>query len=165
MSPSPASISAFPIIEILEALDGWQREPGPDRRGAVASALEGVIRMAGVEGAILEVSAEPLMPLSVAAGDLVARAGDPDTSGLAIHELASSKAERPLGRLLLDAAATSTARDVTARSIGLAVDAAWSRAVVHAQVGQLAALEIGDPRGGRRAGHRPRPAADRGPGP
>jgi signal transduction histidine kinase len=153
MSSSPASISAFPIVEILEALDGWQREPGPGQRRAVAHALGSVLEMVAVRGAILEVSAEPLTPLTVAAGSLTERAGHAadrgaesvddhaDTSGLTVHELFSSESERSLGRLLLDADATDVARDAAARSIGLAVDAAWSRAVVHTRVEQLAALE------------------------
>jgi signal transduction histidine kinase len=160
MSPSPASISAFPIVEILEALDGWQREPGPEQRVAITHALESVLHMAGVDGAILEVSAPPLAHLLVGAGDLTDRigtpdldergrtpdggarpGGTPDLSGLTVHELASSEGDRPLGRLVLDARGAEVARDAAARSIGLALDAAWSRAAVHARAEQLAALE------------------------
>lgn len=149
MSPSSPSITAFPIVEILEAFDGWQRQPGPDQRRAVAHALDSVLEMTGVGGAMLEVAAEPLDRLVVATGTLAGRAdADADDAvegagrpGVAVHELASSVGDRPLGRLLLDARAPEVARDAAARSIGLAVDAAWSRAVVHARVEQLAALE------------------------
>jgi two-component system, NarL family, sensor histidine kinase DevS len=141
MSPSSASISAYPIVQLLEALDGWQREPAPDHRRAVAEALTAVLEMVGAGDAILEVSAEPLVHLRVTTGGLAERVETGHDSGLAVHTLVASETERPLGRLLLDPSVSQVARDTAARSIGLALDAAWSRALVHARVEQLAALE------------------------
>ncbi len=143
-------MTAFPIVEILEALDGWQREPGPDQRAAVARGLTRVLATTRVRGAILEVSTPPLSPLMVGAGSLAGptQQGEPgslnvdtDRAGLATHVLSSSDGDRSLGRLLLDSAGDDPEAAALAWSIGVTVDAAWSRAIVHSRVEQLAALE------------------------
>ncbi len=141
MSARPPSIAAFPIVEILEALDGWQRDPGPDQRDAVAAALARVLDAANVRGGILEITASPLLPLIVGAGTLAGLPEDADKARLSRHDLAPGGDRAPLGRLLLDATDVGAAADAVARGIALAVDGAWSRAVAHSRVEQLAALE------------------------
>lgn len=132
----------FPIARMLEALDRWQREPGPAASGAVGEALDRVARAAGARGMLLDLDREPLMPLRVGSGSLVDALPDTAPAGAIDHPLASSEGRQALGRLMVDAGdVDAETMDGVARCVGLAVDAAWARAVVQDRVRGLAALE------------------------
>lgn len=140
--PDPAPFTPgdpFPIVATMEALERWHRDPGAERREAVARALEGVLVTAGARGAVLEVCAPPLPTLEVGAGTLAHLPGAAAREGLDRFLLGSHEGHEVLGRLFLDAPAGTVAPVV--RSIELAVDAAWSRAAVHGRAERLAALE------------------------
>lgn len=128
-----------PLVQALEALEAWQRDPSEARRDDIAHALEGILDVAGARGAVLEVCAPPLPSLVVSAGTL-ARPG-PHEAGddHATFRLGSHEGHEVLGRLLLDAPAGAV--EPVVRIIELAVDAAWSRAEVHGRAERLAALE------------------------
>jgi signal transduction histidine kinase len=143
--PQPSTVptatlpDAFPLVRTLEALERWQRDPDDGHRGAVASALEGILQVAGAAGAILEISAPPLPPLAVGAGSLEGEAAGDGRPGLATFALGSHDGHDALGRLVLDAPAGAV--DPVVRMLEVAVDAAWSRAAVHDRAERLAALE------------------------
>ncbi len=142
MSARPPFLAAFPIVEILEALERWQRDPTPAGRDAVASALDGVLEVAGARGAVLEIAAPPLPALLVGTGTLAGRedlARQASTGDLAGYPLGAHEDHEVLGRLVLDA--PESGAGVVVRAISAAVDAAWSRAQVHVRAERLAALE------------------------
>ena len=134
-----AALDHLPLVQALEALEAWQRDPSEARRAGVASALAGILDLAGARGAVLEVSAPPLPALVVSAGTLAAASPDALREGLATFPLGSHDGHPGLGRLFLDAPDGADAPVV--RIIELAVDAAWSRAAVHGRAERLAALE------------------------
>ncbi len=129
----------LPLVRALEALEGWQRDPSSEHRTAVAGALHGILELASARGAVLEICAPPLPTLEVGAGTLAALPSPEDRAGLAMYPLGSHEGHDLLGRLFLDAPDGSA--DTVVRIIELAVDAAWSRAEVHARAERLAALE------------------------
>jgi two-component system, NarL family, sensor histidine kinase DevS len=137
MSARPPYLAAFPIVETLEALERWQQEPTPDRKAAIEAALGGILAVGGGQGAILELTASPLPPLVVRVGTLT----EPRRTGLetATFPIASHEGHEALGRLVLDAPEHST--EAMVRGLRIAVDAAWSRALVHSRAERLAALE------------------------
>ena len=130
---------SFPLVLFLEALERWQRDPSDAGRDGVAEALEGILRLAGTRGAVLEVSAPPLPALSVGAGTLAGQPADADRPGLARFELGRHEGHGALGRLCLDA--PEGAVTIVVRTMEMAIDAAWSRAEVHARAERLVALE------------------------
>ncbi|HEY3336803.1 MAG TPA: GAF domain-containing sensor histidine kinase [Candidatus Limnocylindrales bacterium] len=130
---------SFPLVRTLEALERWQRQPDDAHRDAVASALEGILHVAGARGAVLEVCAPPLPELAVGVGTLDPMPPEAERSGLAAFALGSHDGHDTLGRLFLDAPAGAVGPVV--RTLELAVDAAWSRAEVHGRAERLAALE------------------------
>ena len=129
----------LPLVRALEALEGWQRDPSSEHRTAVADALHGILELASARGAVLEICAPPLPTLKVGVGTLATLPPEDDRAGLAMYPLGSHEGHDPLGRLFLDA--PDGAADAVVRIIELAVDAAWSRAEVHARAERLAALE------------------------
>jgi signal transduction histidine kinase len=142
MAARSASLATFPIAELLEALHRWQRESGPDAERDVAAGLERTITSAGARGAILVLAGKPLKPLTVRVGSLAETSVDQVPDGALSYQLASHEGRETFGRLVVDAGASEP--DVVgavARFVGLAADAAWSRAIVHDQVEGLAALE------------------------
>src|SRR5512136_2215730 len=68
-SPGPVA-GIFPMVAALEALQRWQAERTPTRLRELEAALEGTIRVAGVDGAVLAICAPPLPTLEVAVGTL-----------------------------------------------------------------------------------------------
>jgi signal transduction histidine kinase len=139
MSRPSSLVGTFPIVAMLEALERWQRDPSDEQRATIAAALSGILEIAGARGAILEVRARPLSALSVRVGSLADLTPDDDPGDLARFELGSHEGHERLGRLSLDA--PEGAVEVVVRTIELAVDAAWSRAVVHGRAERLVALE------------------------
>jgi signal transduction histidine kinase len=137
--PAGRASDAFPVVRALEAFEAWQRDPSDERRVAVAVALDGILAVAGAGGAILEVCAPPLPTLEVGVGTLASLPPEADRSRLAWYPLGSHEGHDLLGRLFLDAPDGSV--EPVVRAIGLAVDAAWSRAAVHGRAERLAALE------------------------
>jgi signal transduction histidine kinase len=129
----------FPLAQALEAFDGWQQDPSPERREDLVQALAGVLEVAGARGAVLEVSAPPLPPLELGVGSLAEIPASAERAHLAEFALGSHRGHRVLGRLFLDAPAGVV--DGVVRTIEMAVDAAWSRAEVHGRAERLTALE------------------------
>lgn len=142
MAADPGNSITFPIAQMLEALDRWQRNPGPRTQDAVCGALESVAVAVSARGVVLELTQAPLAPLTVACGSLDAVPGGSSSDAAATFPLSSSEGHQTLGRLVIDSGASGAeAMGSVARCIGLAVDAAWSRALVHNRIRGLAALE------------------------
>jgi signal transduction histidine kinase len=129
----------FPLVATLDALERWQREPVTERRAVLAAALEGVLRIAGVRGVILEICAPPLASLEVGAGTLASLPAEADRGPLTRYLLGSHEGHQTLGRLFLDD--PGDAGETIVRGLELVVDAAWSHAEVHGRAERLAALE------------------------
>jgi signal transduction histidine kinase len=134
-----ASSDPFPIVASLEALERWHRDPTPANRRRVREALDGVIAVAGAQGAILEICASGLPVLSIGVGTLTRIPVEAARGHLAKFPLGSHEGHDALGRLFLDAPEGAVLPIVSA--IELLVDAWWSRAEVHARAERLAALE------------------------
>jgi signal transduction histidine kinase len=135
----PPGADHLPLVRALEALEEWQRAPSEAGRAEIAGALEAILVVAGARGAVLEVVAPPLPRLEVGAGTLASLPPESERRGLALYHLGSHQGHEALGRLFLDAPAGAVASAV--RITELAVDAAWSRAVVHGRAERLTALE------------------------
>jgi signal transduction histidine kinase len=136
-APSAAE-TTFPVVVALEAFDAWLREPTPERQAWLGEALAGVVRAAGAVGAYLEVDAPPLPALAIGFGTLSARPID-DGGSIVQHRLAADRGRVEVGRLWLDAEGPDG--DLAARAVGLALDAAWSRATVRQTAERLEALD------------------------
>ncbi len=134
-----ATTDQLPLVEALEALELWRREPTDDRRVAIATALDRILDVAGARGVVLEVCAPPLPTLEVGAGTLASIPPANARDGLATFPLGSHGGHQVLGRLFLDAPAGAV--EPVVRVVELAIDAAWSRAEVHGRAERLAALE------------------------
>ncbi len=137
----PARIvpTAFPLATTLEALDSFQEEPTPDRMATLRARLGAVLATAGGAGAILDVIASPLVPLTVGAGTLEAFTPDSVPPGTPRFELVTQEGRRALGRLFLDA--PDGAREQIARGLEMVVDSVWMRAEVRSRADRLSALE------------------------
>ena len=135
----PEHHDPFPLLRALEALERWQREPSRARRSDVAAALAGILDVAGALGAILEVRASPLPVLEIGVGTLADIPPPAARASLASFALGTHEGHAALGRLFLDGPEGSL--EAVARTIELAVDAAWSRAEVHGRAERLGALE------------------------
>lgn len=130
---------SFPLAELLESLDALLRDPDRARERRVEAALRSLIVMAGAAGAYLEIDAPPLPSLGFGAGSLSDRAAIDQRPSIVRSDLVAAAGQTQLGVLWLDGSADSG--ETVARVIGLALDAAWSRARV-AQTGErLAALD------------------------
>lgn len=138
-APRSGAPDAFPLLEVLEALERWQQDVSPETLASVRSALEGVLAITGARGAILEVRAEPLPSLELGVGSLAGVAPGAEPAGLAEFALGGHRGHESLGRLVLDAPEGSVA--IVVSIIETAVDAAWSRAEVHGRAERLSALE------------------------
>jgi signal transduction histidine kinase len=138
-APSPDHHDPFPLVTALEALERWQREPSQARRSDVATALAGILDVAGARGAILEVCAPPLPTLEIGAGTLASIPPQDARGSLASFPLGTHHGHAALGRLFVDGPEDTA--ELVVRTIELAVDAAWSRAEVHGRAERLAALE------------------------
>jgi signal transduction histidine kinase len=138
-SLSPAAAASFPVLEALQALDGWIREPTPDRLRRFERAFVGVLVETRARGAHLEIDAPPLPPVEIGQGSLADWPTGREMAGLVRFDLRAQDPGRRLGRLWLDAGGPDDA--VVARVVELALDAGWSRAAVARTVDRLAALD------------------------
>jgi signal transduction histidine kinase len=129
----------FPLAELLESLESLLRDPGAGRHRRAEAALQALLLTAGVHGAYLEVDAPPLPSIALGAGSLDDLAALNARPGLIASELVASAGPTHLGRLWLDGPADQG--QLTARTVGLALDAAWSRAQVAQSTQRLAALD------------------------
>ena len=129
----------FPLAATLEALERWQRDPGPEALAELRTRLEGVLAVAGARGAVLELSAPPLATMVLGVGTLADVPAEDARDGLALIPLGSHEGHQALGRLVLDGPPAALAP--VARGLELVVDAAWSRAEVHGRAARLEALE------------------------
>jgi signal transduction histidine kinase len=104
------------------------------------AALEGAIRVAGVDGAVLAICAPPLATLQVAVGTLQHAAGPEVLARCRRYTLAEHEGHDALGTLHV-AAADGVDTDRLAWGLGFVVEAAWSGAEVHNRAERLVALE------------------------
>ncbi len=130
--------AAFPLVEALEALDAWFRDPSAERRARLGEALAGFVRAAGASGAWLDVHAPPLPPVTVGYGSLTAPPEQPAAS-TAVHELHVDRGTELAGTLWLADGDGEAAAAV--RAFELAVDSAWARATVRQTAERLEALD------------------------
>ena len=129
----------FPFAELLESLDALFRDRAARRDRRVEAALQSLLSVAGAHGAYLEIDAPPLPSLGLGAGSLTDRAAVDERPGVVRSDLVAAAGPTSLGTLWLDGP-ENEAR-LTARLIGLALDAAWSRARVTQSSERLAALD------------------------
>jgi signal transduction histidine kinase len=150
-SALPASRpSPFPVGVILETLDAWQRDPTAARLGSVRDALRVLLLATGARGAYLDVEAEPIPLLRVGVGTLERRPTASKRTTLTQEPLRIDGGRVDAGRLWLARAPEdpdtqtlegSAERPEAVRALGIALDAAWSRATVRRTVDRLAALD------------------------
>ena len=136
--PVPA-VDSLPLVQVLEALEAWRREPDEANRAAIGAALETIVVVTRARGVVLDIAAPPLPYLNISAGSL---AGAPPGTARQTHPtfpIGSRDGDEPLGRLVVDAPAEAI--ESLVRVLDLAVDAAWSRAAAHDRAERLAALE------------------------
>jgi len=138
-TPLNRASDPFPIVAALEALERWQRDPSPANRRRVRDGLDGVLTVAGAQGAVLEICASGLPVLEIGAGTLARIPAERARGHLARFPIGSHEGHNVLGRLFLDA--PDGAVGPLVRAIELMVDAWWARAEVHARAERLAALE------------------------
>ena len=129
----------FPLAELLESLEALLREPVTSRGQRVDAALQSLLVIAGAHGAYLEIDAPPLPSVGLGAGSLADREAVADRPGLVRYDLVAAAGSTHLGVLWLDG--PEHEGRLAARLIGLAVDAAWSRAQVAQTSDRLAALD------------------------
>ncbi len=127
------------MAELLEAFDGLLRDPDGAGGRRVEAALRSLLLMAGATGAFLEIHAPPLVSLGFGAGSLSDRAAVDERRNIVRSDLVAAVGGTQLGLLWLDGPAGSG--EMAARLIGLALDAAWSRAKVAQAADRLAALD------------------------
>jgi signal transduction histidine kinase len=137
--PARIEPAAFPLALTLDALERWLDDPSPRRLEALSGRLESVLATAGGDGAILEIAAPPLPPLTVSAGSLAGAEPGATPAGTQVFLLGSQEEHRTLGRLHLVAAAAG--REQIARGLEMVVDSAWMRAEVRGRAERLSALE------------------------
>jgi signal transduction histidine kinase len=130
---------SFPLAELIEALDALLRDPGSAGRRRVEAALRSLLVMTGADGAYLEVDAPPLPILGLGAGSLSDRAAIGNRPSTLRSDLVAADGRTQLGVLWLDGSADSG--ETAARVIGLALDAARSRAAVAETSERAAALD------------------------
>ena len=129
---------AFPVVATLAALDAWQRDPTESRLDELREALGAVVRTVDARGAYLVVDAPPLPPLRTGIGTLSA---GPQADGRStdVFPLVGADGAGNLGTLWLEA--ETPGADILARALGLALDAAWSRASARQTIAGMASLD------------------------
>ncbi len=136
----PAAASrTFPLAELLEALEALLRGHSTARGRRVEAALQSLLEVAGAQGAYLEIDAPPLPSVGVGAGSLPDRGAVDQRRDLVRSDLVAAGGSARLGMLWLDGPEDESV--LADRIIGLAVDAAWSRARVTQATERLAALD------------------------
>jgi signal transduction histidine kinase len=129
---------AFPVVATLAALDAWQCDPSEPNLGQLQEALGAVVRTVGATGAYLVVDAPPLPPLRTGVGTLSA-GPDADRRSTDVFPLEGVDGGGTLGALWLEAGTPDA--DILARALGLALDAAWSRASARQTIAGMASLD------------------------
>jgi len=139
-APLAAGVAGpFPMVAALEALERWQAHPTPENDAAVVAALEGTLRVAGVAGAVLRVSAPPLAAMQVAVGSLAPLPAPGRLDAYPEFPLGAHEGHQVLATLHVDA--TPEAATSLVQGLEFVVEAAWSRAEVHGRAERLVALE------------------------
>ncbi|HEY7599189.1 MAG TPA: GAF domain-containing sensor histidine kinase, partial [Candidatus Limnocylindrales bacterium] len=132
-----ATAGPLPLQQALDALQRWQADPTPERVGDVSAAVGRVLSNYGAVGAYLELNAPPLPTLAIGVGSLTRRPAGSEVS--LERPLVGAQGAVPLGMIWL--AGPAAACEMAAQAIGLAVDAAWSRAEALSAGRRLAALD------------------------
>jgi signal transduction histidine kinase len=139
------------VLEAIEALDAWLRDPRPGQNTRVRAALDGVVRTTGARGAFIAVDAPPLPALQFGTGTLLRRPADEPTPTWteAVAPKGPGTARRfdlvregdhvVLGAIWLDAPRRHA--ETAARAVGRAVEAAWDRADLRETSAQVEALD------------------------
>jgi len=128
------------MVAMLEALQRWQAGRTPEHLAGLQAALEGTLRVAGADGAVLAVSAPPLEALQVAVGTLAPLPAADVLADYRRFALGAHAGHATLGTLHVDAADDAGAEQL-ARGLEFVVEAAWSGAEVHGHAERLVALE------------------------
>jgi signal transduction histidine kinase len=139
--------SRFPVIQALEALDAWIREPTESRLATLEATVRSVMAGAEASGARLSIEAPPLPVISIGQGTLAdwdPREAHPDHPSaeqheVTVHALVANDGATRLGTLWLDAPGQPA--EAAARAMELALDAGWSRTRVRKAVERLSALD------------------------
>ena len=129
----------FPLTELLDALDAMVQDPARVTERRVEAAVRQVVVAAGADGAYLEIDAPPMPSLGLGAGSLSDRAAIDHRPGVVRSDLVASAGRTRLGVLWIDGSADSG--ETAVHVIGLALDAAWSRAMVTETRQRAAALD------------------------
>jgi signal transduction histidine kinase len=132
-------IRSFPLAELLEALDALLRDPDRARERRMEAALRSLLVTAGAAGAYLEIDAPPLPSFGFGAGSLSDRGAIDQRENIIRSDLVAGAGRTQLGVLWLEGSADSA--ETAARMIGLALDAACSRARVAETSERSAALD------------------------
>jgi len=127
------------MVELLEALVHWQADPSPEGARVLIEAFEGAVQLAGARGAVLQISALPLPPVTLGAGSMASVPADSDLAVYPRHALGSHEGHETLAVLHVDGPEEASIDLV--RGIEFVVEAAWSRAEVHGRAERLVALE------------------------
>ena len=134
---TPGATSTFPVVVALEALEEWLANPTPERRQWLEESVVAVAQAAGARGAWLEMGGDPLPTFATGFGTLSQRPAD-DARAMP-RELRARDRATPLARLWLDAADADA--DLIARSLEIAIEAAWGLASERQVNERLAALD------------------------
>jgi signal transduction histidine kinase len=125
----------FPLLRVLEAVLGWQREPDDARLDSVAGALGGLVSSSNIRGARLEADQATLPGLSVGWGTL-AEGVAPETRCV---ELEAADGGQRIGALWIDS--PTEPPDEVVRAAELALGVAASQAEVQRTAARLEALD------------------------
>lgn len=136
MVTRPASL--LPVHELLVVLELWRGDPSPDRRAALAIALESALGAYGAIGAYVTLSGAALPELALGVGSLAAGA-DAAPPGSIKRAVAAEPAAASEAALVVDG--PSDAADAFADALELAIDSVWSKQEARIRGRQLEALD------------------------
>jgi signal transduction histidine kinase len=128
----------FPLAQMLEMLEALLRDPKAAGSPVVEAGLGSLLVTADARGVYLEIDAPRLPSVRLGVGSLLDGVAIEARPNVVKAELVAGAGPTHLGVLWLD---TPRGDGLAARLIGLALDAAWSRAQVAQSSERLAALD------------------------
>jgi len=128
----------FPVVEALEAFEGWSRKPGMPSRGELADALAAIARAVGGDGAYVAVDAPPLPALELGCGSLT-HGIEPGALAVEMRELRGSGDGARLGSLWV--AGEGADVDAAARALEAVIESVRARAALRHSADRMAALD------------------------